>query len=821
MPALSRPLLLLLFSGAAIGAPIATPPKAAPPAAFNTGQPTYRVLVRRTADGIPHLRAQDAPSLGYGQGYVQAQDNLCTLAELFLTLRGERSLHFGAQARPATESTFGQPANLELDFFFRHVADEPTVEQYRRQVSPLLQQLVHGWTAGYNRLVRDWRQGRLPGAHQACQQQAWVREIDESDAWRRLLALSAAGGWSVFAEQIAGAQPPGAAGDVLRRATAALDPAAFFSPGRGRGLGSNGLAFGGQATGTRHGLLAGNPHWFLRGPDRFYQAHLSLPGTLDVAGAGILGVPLILIGYNAHLAWTHTTSTARRFGFYELSLAPGSATSYLYEGRVLPMTAHRITVPVQPVAPRFEASVTRTLYRSHAGPLVDLSGFSPALAWTRDKAFAIRDVSATHPRSFSPFLRWAAARSLDEFIRIQTEECSVPWNNTLAAARGDTRVWYADIGAVPHVTDAHAARCTTDLGRAFAPFAPGVPFLDGSRADCEWARDADSPVPGTFGASRMPSLLRQDYVANMNDSHWLSQPAEPLTGFDRIIGPEGAPVSLRTQLGHAMAQARLAGTDGHGGRRTDASSVQHLLLDSRSLSAERFKAQALALACAEPQVALSDDSLNGEHFEPPRRIAVQAACRQLAAWNNTGTRHARGAHLWDEFWARLRRIPAEQLYADAFDPRRPLSTPQALRPDARIPQALAAAVLRVQQSGYPLDAERGDTVFLRRGSERLPLYGGCEEHGYFTLACSAYRIEQGGYAVEGQRFNNSYLQVVAFTDAGVQPWTLLSHSQSDDPASPHHADASRRYSAGRWLRVPFTEAEITAARPPVALWLSE
>lgn len=53
------------------------------------------------------------------------------------------------------------------------------------------------------------------------------------------------------------------------------------------------------------------------------------------------------------------------------------------------------------------------------------------------------------------------------------------------------------------------------------------------------------------------------------------------------------------------------------------------------------------------------------------------------------------------------------------------------------------------------------------------------------------------------------MQVVSFPASGVQAHTFLTFSLSDDPASPHHGDYTKAYSEGPWLRVPFTEAEIT------------
>ncbi|MET8992442.1 penicillin acylase family protein [Nonomuraea wenchangensis] len=83
----------------------------AAPAAADAGR--YAADIRRTEYGIPHISAKDHGGLGYGYGYAFAQDNLCVMASWVLTLRGERSRHFGAEATswsrsptwPATPTT--------------------------------------------------------------------------------------------------------------------------------------------------------------------------------------------------------------------------------------------------------------------------------------------------------------------------------------------------------------------------------------------------------------------------------------------------------------------------------------------------------------------------------------------------------------------------------------------------------------------------------------------------------------------------------------------------------------------------------------------
>ena len=43
--------------------------------------------------------------------------------------------------------------------------------------------------------------------------------------------------------------------------------------------GSNGYAFGKDATDTHMGLLLGNPHFFWDGPNRFVELHLPFPAN--------------------------------------------------------------------------------------------------------------------------------------------------------------------------------------------------------------------------------------------------------------------------------------------------------------------------------------------------------------------------------------------------------------------------------------------------------------------------------------------------------------------------------------------------------------
>ena len=98
----------------------------------------YSAEIRRTEMGIPHIKAKDWTGLGYGAGYAQAQDNLCTMADSFLTYRGERSRYLGGDAQAVYDSTIDRPRNLDSDFFFRHVvSDDAVAAMLGRDHSPV------------------------------------------------------------------------------------------------------------------------------------------------------------------------------------------------------------------------------------------------------------------------------------------------------------------------------------------------------------------------------------------------------------------------------------------------------------------------------------------------------------------------------------------------------------------------------------------------------------------------------------------------------------------------------------------------------------
>lgn len=774
----------------------------APPGSTAKAAEARGVTVTRTADGIPHVRASDWTQLGVGVGYVQAQDNLCTLAEAFVTYRGERSRAFGADGRPQTDSTFGRPKNIDLDFFFRVMADDAAVARQREAQPAELRQLVDGYAQGYNRYLKATRSSGAADAP-ACLNAPWVHDIAPEDVYRRMVAALLAAGYSRFVTDIANAAPPAAAKTASAAPSQADAPTESLSAllsrrvGADPALGSNAVALGGHSNRAGQAVLLGNPHWFWAGPDRFYQMHLQIPGAINVAGVSFLGLPLVMIGFNDAVAWSHTVSTARRFGLFQLELAADDARAYVVDGQTQAMQARRITVDARDAQGRIQP-VTRTLYATRYGPVINLARYDPALGWTGRTALAIRDVNAANTRAFRNFFLWNRARSLDEFIAVQRREAAMPWVNTLAIGKGDARAWYADIGAVPNAPDPLRQACATPLGQAFAKVDPYTPFLDGSRSACDWRNDPSAAQPQTLPAAALPALLREDYVANMNNSHWLANPAAPLVGYDSVLGGEQQPLTLRAREGLTLAAEWAASAPASG--RELARRVAQDTLNAQAYSARLLRQPVLGRLCGPAQAGAETSTLTAQD--------LAAGCAVLAGWDGQAGAASRGALLWNQFWLALAKPGPQALYQQDFDVRDPVATPAGLAlPRAALEAALGEAIAALRRQPLPLDAPAGALLHAGPAGESIALYGGCDAPGYFTILCGGGPLA----GVSATASGNSYLQVVRFDDAGVHAATLLAHGQRETAlAGGPGMEPIARYARRDWLAFPFTDPQIAA-----------
>jgi len=755
--------------------------------------------IRRTEYGIPHILANDWQSLGFGTGYAFAQDNICTIAETYVTVDGERSRFFGPDGSYVQEALGIRVNNLDSDLFFRQIIDSHVIDRMLAELPPLgpepaVLQDVQGYAEGYNRYLSDVG-GSSGVPDPRCQGQPWVRSITVDDVYRRFYQLILLAGYDVVIPGIAEASPPPPGGT-----TAAFDPqsaagaiAANWSKVRAR-LGSNAVAVGSAGTSNGAGLLLGNPHFPWHGPERFYQMQLTIPGQVNVTGVGLYGVPAINIGHTATVAWSHTVSTAFRFTPYQLTLVPGDPTSYLLDGQPVAMDPRPVSV--QALQPDGSLqTVTRTLWWTRYGPVfTDLVGVP--LPWTETTAFAIRDVNAENfGRVLNHFFDVDRARTVGDVLKILKEYQGIPWVNTIAADKWGQAL-YADLGAIPHVTNDQAQQCDTPAGQAtFA--AIGLPILDGSRTACDWGTDPDSVVPGIFGPSEEPSLLRKDYVTNSNDSYWLSNPKHPLEGFPRIIGQERTARTLRTRNGLVMV-GTLADR-----RAFTRQAMQDLVFSDWSYAALITKDDLVTMCRQFAAVGAVPTSTGAP-------VAPGNACDVLANWDGRENLDSRGALLFRRFWDYASQAEPTP-FSHPFDVTHPVTTPYGL--DTTNPQvqtALGDAIQDFRDAGLPLDTPVGDQQAITWSGVRIPIHGGTgDPHGDFNAIWTTWVPGQGLSEVTG---GSSFVQVVTWGSGSCPDTrTILTYSESENPDSPHHYDQTLLFSQKQWLLDRFCESQISAS----------
>lgn len=731
----------------------------APVATQAKGKPTFDATITRTTYGIPHIAAKDWRGVGFGVAYAYAEDNLCMLAEEFVTVAGERSRHFGPEAKAVLG--FDEVDNLSSDVFFRAVIDLPALRESAGALTPRARQLIEGYVAGYNRFLKDAGAQGIPAD---CRGKAWVRPITTDDMLRmnekQMLLASSLN----LAPAIANAAPPGSPAPKV--AIHMPDPKEL-------GMGSNGWAFGSEVTADGRGMVIGNPHFPWKGPNRFWQMHIKGPEGFEVMGVGLAGTPMVTLGFNRDVAWTHTVTEARHFTLYQLALDPADPTRYLVDGKSEAMIAQTVTVPM----PEGKPAVTRTLYSTRFGPVFVVP--DRGIAWNARTAFTLKDANRGNQRGIEAWLRIGEAKTVGDVRAAVSETLGIPWVNTIAADRhGDAL--HADVTAVPNISAEKAKTCATPISGLFAEFAI---LLDGSKSSCDWDAAPGTPVPGLMPASDQAATVTKTWLTNSNDSYWISNPAFPHKRLSPILGAYATALSLRTRSNFTETAALLAGGK----------------LDHARAEAHAFANKSYAADLALPGILALCDRADG---------AAARGCAALRGWDGRFEATSRGARLFRNFWQRAEQIKG--LWTVPFDPANPVTTPHGLATEGeagtKLLAALAEAVKGMEERSLALDSPWGEEQVVMADGAAIPIHGGPGTLGVLNMQESTRQADGRLTPVHG----TSYIQIVGFDEKGPVADAILSYSQSTDPASPHAYDQTRAYAQKRWHRLPFSAKDIKA-----------
>jgi acyl-homoserine-lactone acylase len=269
-----------------------------------------QVEVRRTANGVPHIKAQTFAAAGYAEAWVQSEDYGQRVALSLLRARGEMGKWFG---RDSMGGDFDGRRGYRIAVENYHRIDKDTRDVYE------------GFAAGVNRYV-ELHPEEFP----------------------------------------AGFDPKFTGYDLL-----AKDVETPALPGNNRFLnrphpddGSNAWAFAPSRTLSGKTILLRNPH--LTWTAGYYEAHVTVPGKLDFYGDLRIGGPFGVIGgFNRDLGWATTNNDPMLYQIYSLDADTTKADHYWLDGKSQPLVSDKITVELKDAA----AETRETMWTS-LGPVI-------------------------------------------------------------------------------------------------------------------------------------------------------------------------------------------------------------------------------------------------------------------------------------------------------------------------------------------------------------------------------------------------------------------------------------------------------------------
>lgn len=693
-----------------------------------------QVTIRRDTYGVPHIVAPTEEAAAFGHGYACAEDHILGLARALLHARSEEAAHFGEKYANA-------------DFAVKQLHMYEGAEAGYAKMSPWFQCILDGYAAGYNHYLQQHR-ADLP---------EWVKPASGIDflALTRVITVME---FTMNLQQIQriGSRPR-AAGINPAVQTTGLNPAAHASSELGSEFtqGSNMWAINKERSASGNAILLGNPHQPWGGARVYYEVHITVPGKINMRGASRIGTPIIAMGFNEHLGWSHTVNAHDTEDVYELTLDPSDQHRYIYDGRAIPMRKEELTIQVKTDAGLVPQK--RELYWAHYGPV---------LKWHEGKAYALKSASLDEYRFLEQWNLMGKARNLAEFRRALDMQ-AIPMFNICYADR-EGNCFYLFNGRFPD----------RPAGYDWSGIVPG------NTSATEW----NSLLP----QSRLPSLLNPPggYVQNCNSAPWY-------TNLQRIIDRKQFPEDLTRNVNGLRQQLSLLMLEAD--KSISLEEVMKYKYNTKLLLADRVKPDLVKLA----RGATADG------------ISLDEAANVLQAWDNTAARDSRGSVLFIHFWRKysragnanaLLRAGAQEpksLYAVPWDEKKPVETPYGIGDVERAKTALAATIKEMKQQYGSISVPWGDVYRLRKGNVDIPIGG-------FDDSAGAFRIVQYQPAPEGKfvaRGGDSFVFTVEFSSPP-KAHSIVAYSQSGDPKSPHYTDQCELFANEKWKPAWFTEEEI-------------
>ena len=658
------------------------------------------VTIHRDEWGVPHIEGPTDASVCFGFGYAQAEDYFWQIEDTYVASLGRYAELYGDRGIDS------DLLNLYFEIPRQAQADYPKIE-------PQLQAICEGYTAGLNYYL-----ARHP--------QFKPRLLTRFEPWH-VLAYER----HVLLEFMFGKTHAPKSG--VRKVTEEISAA----------TGSNAWVIGPSRTKSRKAMLFANPHqpWF--GYGQFYEAHLKSGEGLNFAGSSFFGGPLLTMGHNEVLGWSHTVNDPDVGDVWlEKFDDPKNPLNYRYGDGYRQATEWKETLKVKKDAGFEDKSYT--LRKTHHGPIVGRQADG--------RYMAVRISRLAEGSRLRQALKMTKARNLGEW-RSAMAELNLQMFNTCYADR-EGNIFYVYNGAIPKRD----------------PSFDWTKPVDGSDPRTEWQ--------GVHAFGELPQILNpaSGYLQNCNST--------PFTTTD-----EGNP-----SIGDFPAYMIEDRNDDK--RRAKVSRM--LLRNMRDITYDDWKQAAWDTTLYWPLVNLPRLALELKalkNTDSALAAKAQPFLDHLLDWNCRSSIDSTQTTLCASWYEELygRGYPVETLKKEFVD-----------NPALKF-KALVTAAEKLQGFYGNWRVKWGDVSRMQRHanyadaaqipfSDLLPSFPCAGAPGPLGVVFNTYYApptaeRKKQYGVVG----GSFIGVYEFGDT-VQASTILQFGESSDPKSPHFMDQAALYS---------------------------
>ncbi|MBK6769124.1 MAG: penicillin acylase family protein [Ardenticatenales bacterium] len=470
------------------------------------------VEIVRDAWGVPHIYATTDHDAHLALGYVHAQDRLWQMEWQRRIGAGRLSEVVGIEA-------------VATDKFLRTLGVRRAAEAVMAELSPDALGALEAYAAGVNALLAENR--ALPPEFIALGVEPEPWTVPDSLVWMKMMSWNLAGNYDlellrtrlIQAVGVEGANalmpgaPPGpdAVGAARSVGASRIDALLTLNRAidgrvgqRGPDIGSNGWVVAGKHTATGEPILANDPHLGAQIPSQWYLAEMN-GDRLHVTGATLPGLPLVVIGRNARVAWGLTNLGADVQDLYVERVKPDDRNSVAVNDGWAPMTVvdAPIRVKDRPDPVPWTARSTR---------------HGPVLSDVIDER-AAADVTGGEDTVLA--LRWTALdpgdTTVDAFLALNH---AANWDDFTSAMRRVVspcqNVLYADVDG--HI--GHIAPCRIPIRAAGDGTLP-VPGWNDSHA---WTADIPfDELPQTKDPERGYIVTANQRIVPDDYPHWITR----------------------------------------------------------------------------------------------------------------------------------------------------------------------------------------------------------------------------------------------------------------------------------------------------------